>query len=90
LHGKIESEHQRESHPFFTRIRIRTWEGEDINFSKYNGISDPIMHITIFEELACSHLRDTDMLARLFWSSLGKEASKWFYSLEDQSITSYD
>jgi len=29
------------------------------------------------------------MLARLFSSSLGKEASKWFYSLEDQSITSY-
>ena len=47
------------------------------------------MHIMVFKESACSHLHDTDMLARLFSSSLGKEASKWFYSLEDQSITSY-
>jgi len=43
----------------------------------------------VFEELACSHLHDNDMLARLFPSSLGKEASKCFYSLEEQSITSY-
>jgi len=48
------------------------------------------MHITVFQESACSHLRDTDMLARLFLNSLGKEASEWFYSLENQSITSYD
>jgi len=89
LHGKIESEHQKESHPFCTRIRRRTWEGEDINFSKYNGISDPRMHIAIFEESACNHLCDTDMLARLFSSSLRKEASEWFYNLEDQSITRY-
>jgi len=90
LHGKIESEHQKESHPFCTRIRRRTWEGEDISFSKYNGISDPRMHIILFEELACSHIRDTDMLAKLFLSSLGKEAFEWFYSVENQSITSYD
>lgn len=30
------------------------------------------------------------MLARLFQLNLGKEASKWFYSLENQSITSYE
>jgi len=65
------------------------WEGEDINFSKYNGASDLRMHIVVFEESACSHLHETDMLARLFPSSLGKEVSKWFYSLKDQSITSY-
>jgi len=82
LHGKIESEHQNESHPFYTRIRRRTWEGEVISFSKYNGISDPRMHITIFKESTCNHLHDTDMLARLFPSSLGKEASEWFYSRE--------
>jgi len=43
----------------------------------------------VFEELACSHLYDNDMLARLFPSSLEKEASEWFYSLEDQNITNY-
>jgi len=90
LHDKKESEHQKESHPFCTKIRRRTWEGEDIDFSKYNGISDPRMHITIFEESTWNHLCDTDMLARLFSTSLGKEAYEWFYSLEDQSITSYD
>jgi len=47
------------------------------------------MHIMVFEESACSHLYDNDMLSRLFPSSLGKEASEWFYSLEDQSITNY-
>ena len=87
--GKIESEYQKESHPFYTRIRRRTWEGKDINFSKYNGTGDPRMHIMIFKESACSHLHDNDMLARLFPSSLRKKAFEWFYSLEDQSITSY-
>jgi len=29
------------------------------------------------------------MLARMFPSSIGKEAFEWFYSLENQSITSY-
>jgi len=86
---QAESECQKESHPFCTRIRRRTWEGEDINFSKYNGVGDQRMHIVVFEELACIHLKDNDMLARLFPSSLGKEAFEWFYSLEDQSITSY-
>ena len=47
------------------------------------------MHIMVFKESAYSHLYDTHMLARLFSRSLGKEASEWFYSLEDQSITSY-
>jgi len=90
VHGKIESKYQKESHPFCTKIRRRTWEGEDINFSKYNGIGDPRMHIMVFEESACSHFRNIDMLARLFLSNLGKEASEWFYSLEDQGITSYN
>jgi len=72
LHGKIESEHQKQSHPFCTWIRRKTWEGEDINFSKYNGINDLRMHIAIFEESTYNHLCDTDMLARLFSSSLGK------------------
>jgi len=73
LHDEKESEHQKESHPFCTKIKRITWEGENIDFSKYNGTSDPRMHIIIFEELACSHLRDTDMLTRLFLSNLGKE-----------------
>jgi len=47
------------------------------------------MHITIFEEATCNHQNDTDMLARLFQLSLGEEDSEWFYSLENQSITSY-
>jgi len=47
------------------------------------------MHIVVFKELACSHLHDNDMVARLFPSSLVKEAFEWFYILEDQSITSY-
>ena len=87
--NQVENECYKESHPFCTRIKKRTWEGEDINFSKYNGTGDPRMHIVVFEESACSHLYDNDMLARLFPSNLGNEASEWFYSLEDQSITSY-
>jgi len=47
------------------------------------------MHITIFEEATCNHQNDKDMLAILFQLSLGEEASEWFYSLENQSITSY-
>jgi len=48
------------------------------------------MHITIFEEVACNHQNDTNMLARLFQLSLGEEASEWFYSLKNQRIISYE
>lgn len=65
LHEKA-NKHLKESHPLFPRIIKRTWEGEDIEFSKYDGISDLRMHITIFKEAACSHLHDLDMLVRLF------------------------
>ena len=90
LHDEKANEHLKESYPFCTRIRRRTWEGEYIEFSKYNGMSDPRMHIIVFEEAACSHLHDTDMLARLFLRSLEEEAFEWFYDLEDQSITNYE
>lgn len=63
---KKEDEQLKEGHPFCTKIRSKTWKGEDINFSKYDGISDLKMHIIIFEEAACNHLHDTNMLARLF------------------------
>ena len=89
LHDEKANKHLKESHPLCTRIRRRTWEGEDIEFNKYDSMSDPRMHITIFEEAACSHLHDLDMLARLFQLNLGEEASEWFYDLKDQSITSY-
>jgi len=89
LHNEKADKYETENHPLCTRIRRRTWEGEDITFSKYDGINDPRMHITIFEEAACCHLYDEDMLARLFQLSLGEEASEWFYELKDQSITSY-
>lgn len=47
------------------------------------------MHITIFEKVACNHQHDVDILVRLFQLSLGEEAFKWFYGLENQSITCY-
>lgn len=88
LHDEKANKHLKESHPLCTRIR-RTWEGEDIEFSKYDSMGDLRMHITFFKEAACSHLHDPDMLARLFQLNLGEKASEWFYDLKDQSITSY-
>lgn len=90
LNNEKENEKLRENHPFCPRIRRKIWEGEDIEFNRYDGTIDPRMHITIFEELACNHLHNTDMLARLCQLILGEEAFEWFYGLKDQSITSYD
>jgi len=78
-----------ESHPFCAKIRTKTWKGKDIDFNKYDGTSDRKMHIKIFEKVACNHKNDKDIIVRLFLLSLGEEASEWFYSLENQSITSY-
>jgi len=88
LSKEKEVEQLNKSHPFCANIRTKTWEGEDLDFNKYDGTSDPKMHIIIYEEVACNHQNDKDMLERLFQLSLGEEDSKWFYSLKNQSITS--
>ena len=90
LRKEREGEQLDEGHPFCVKIKSKTWEGEDIDFNKYDGSSDLRMHVTIFEEVACNHQNNIDMLARLFQLSLGEEASEWFYSLEIQSIPSYE
>jgi len=90
LSKEKEGEQLNESHPFYAKIKSKTWEGEDIDFNKYDGISDPRMHITTFEEIACNHQDDTNMLVRLFQHNLGEEAFEWFYSIENKSITSYE
>ena len=76
LNEAKENEQLEESHPLCSRIRSKIWKGKDIDFDKYNGMSDPRMHIVIFEEATCSHQHDVDMLARLFQLSLGEENCK--------------
>lgn len=61
-----EDEQLKESHPLCPKIKSKTWEGEDIYFSKYDGINDPRMHITIFEEATCSLQHDANILVRFF------------------------
>ena len=90
LSKEREGEQLDEGHPFCAKIKSKTWEREYIDFNKYDCSSDPRMHITIFEEAISNHQNDTDMLERLFQLSLGEEAFEWFYSLENQSIKSYE
>ena len=66
LNEAKENEQLEEIHPLCSRIRSKIWEGKDIDFDKYNGMSDPRMRILIFEEAAYRHQHDSDMLARLF------------------------
>lgn len=57
---------------------------------KFNGFQDLKMHVRKFQEEAIKFLHDTDMLAKLFSSSLIDDALKWYFSLPEKSIDKYE
>lgn len=63
-----------------------------INFPKfilYDGMNDPNDHILHYNQATTLYDHDKALLCRMFPSSLGPLALKWFNRLEDGSIWSF-
>ena len=59
-------------------------------FTIYNGMTDPIEHVSHFNQRMVIHFRNEALMCRVFSSSLGLVAMRWFDRLEEGSISSYE
>ena len=59
-------------------------------FTIYNGRTDPVEHVSHFNQRMAIHSRNKAFLCKVFPSSLGPVAMRWFDELEEVSISSYE
>ena len=55
----------------------------------YNGRMDPVEHVSHFNQRMAIHSKNEPLMCKVFPSSLGPVAMKWFDSLKASSIDSF-
>ena len=55
-------------------------------FSLYNGLTDPVEHVSHFSQKMAVHSKDEALMCKIFPSSLGLMAIRWFNGLKANSI----
>ena len=58
-------------------------------FTIYNGQMDPVEHVSHFNQRMAVHSKDEDLMCKVFPSSLGHVAMRWFDGLRANSIDSF-
>ena len=58
-------------------------------FTLYNGRTDPVEHLSHFSQKMAVHSRDEALMYKIFPSSLGPMAMRWFNGLKANSIDSF-
>ena len=58
-------------------------------FSLYNGRTDPVEHVNHFSQKIAVHSKDKALMCKIFPSSLGPMAMRWFNGLKANSIDSF-
>ena len=58
-------------------------------FSIYNGNTDPVEHVSQFNQRMVVHSKDEVLMCKVFLSSLGLATMRWFNGLKANSIDSY-
>ena len=58
-------------------------------FTMYNGRTDPIEHVSHFNQRMVVHSRNEALMCKVFPSSLGSVAMRWFDGLGAGSIDSF-
>ena len=58
-------------------------------FAIYNGRADPVEHVSQFNQKMAIYLQNEALMCKIFPSSLGSMAMRWFNSLKTNSIGSY-
>ena len=59
-------------------------------FTIYNGRSDPIEHVSHFNQKMAVHYGNEALMCKVFPSSLRPVAMRWFNALEERSIRSFE
>ena len=59
------------------------------SFSLYNGRTDPVEHVNHFNQKMAIHSKDEALMCKIFPSSLGPMAMRWFNGLKTNSIDSF-
>ena len=59
-------------------------------FTIYNGMTNPIEHVSHFNQRMVIHFRNEALMCKVFSSSLGLVAMRWFDRLEEGLISSYE
>ena len=58
-------------------------------FSLYNGRTDPVEHVSHFNQKMAVHSKDKALMCKIFSSSLGPMVMRWFNGLRANSIDSF-
>ena len=58
-------------------------------FTMYNGRMDLVEHVSHFNQRMAIHLRNEALMCKVYPSSLGPIAMKWFDGLEEGSVSSF-
>ena len=58
-------------------------------FTVYNGRTDPVEHVSQFNQRMAIHSQNEALMCKVFPSSLGPVAMRWFNDLKTDSIDSY-
>ncbi|XP_065636162.1 uncharacterized protein LOC136070299 [Quercus suber] len=58
-------------------------------FTIYNGRTDPVEHVSHFNQRMAVHSKDEALMCKVFPSSLGPVAMRWFDGLRAGSIDSF-
>ena len=65
------------------------WSFHQPMFTIYNGRTDYVEHVSQFNQRMAIHSRNEALMYKVFPSSLGHVAMRWFNSLKTNSIDSY-
>ena len=77
--------------PFIRRIEgasLPRWFNQP-TFSLYNGRTDPVECVSHFNQKMAVHSKDDALMCKIFPSSLGPMAKRWFNGLKANSIDSF-
>ena len=77
--------------PFICRIKRATLPQrfQQLTFTIYNGNTDPVEHVSQFNQRMAVHSKNEALMCRVFPSSLGPAAIRWFNGLKANSIDLY-
>ena len=77
--------------PFISKIERAKlpWRFHQPTFTIYNGRTDLVEHVSQFNQRMVVHSRDEALMCKVFSSSLGPVAMRWFDGLRANSIDSF-
>ena len=58
-------------------------------FIIYNGNTNPVKHVSQFNQRMAVHSKNEDLMCKVFPSSLGPAAMRWFNGLKANFVDSY-